>query len=850
MIIILSHQYLDFDALASMVAAQKVYPDALLIIEGKYGSFVQDFLALAKEHLPYYKLKDIRLAEVEKVILVDTHELGRCCSNKEIIEQLKAIPIEVIDHHPYNGSNQNIVIDPVGACTTLLVEKIMAKKQRLSSFEATLMALGIYDDTGSLLFENTTPRDIRAAAYLLEQGAQLGVMAEYLSRPLTMEQMEMFQQLLDHGKTEKFQEMPIYISYAESETYFSGLALLAQRIGDIEIADVCFIVVKMEDRVYVVGRSKGNGLPVNKIIEVFGGAGHEKAASAVVKDKEIVDVIKTLKEELYNRVEKPYQVRDIMSFPVKTVHPETTMEDVGNMLLRYGHTGVPVVQEGKLVGVISRRDVDKALKHGLQHAPVKGFMTKEVISVQPDLGWEEVQKLMVTHDIGRLPVVDNGKLAGIVSRSDVLQLVYGSVVPTTSQLASERSAARREDMLDLLRQLPSELQFFLDVISKLASETEDKVYLVGGFVRDLLLRVPTKDLDIVIEGDGLKFAERLSKKLDSAKLVLHTPFRTASVILSDGTHLDIAGTRREDYDFPGALPMVEASTIKEDLYRRDFTINAMALSLDEECFGNVIDYYGGFRDLLQGEIRFLHNLSFIDDPTRILRAVRFAARYRFALAKTTKDAIDVALEENVLSQISSERFSEELMLIFHEQKYQEMGKRLAEYGVLKAWFGIEYPWNFSENQDEAKRWPLEKRWLLALKNMDDESVRGLLDRLKLNKTLQKITLEYLRLREALKSKDLDLRSIDELLSEIPAVLVNVLSCHSEYSLVINQYSKALEQMKMQSDGSKLLKLGIKEGPEIGNILKEIRNQWLEGKIKTAVEEEEYLKLFLSRSHEK
>lgn len=844
--IILSHRYLDFDALASMVAIQKIYSDAILVIEGKYSSFVQDFLALTKEHIPYYGLKDIDITKVHKIILVDTYELNRAISNKGIVERLKDVELEIIDHHPYSSSDKrNITIEMVGACTTIIVEKIMHKGLRLSSFEATLMALGIYDDTGSLLFENTTSRDLLAAAYLIEQGAQLGVIAEYLRKPLTKEQMDLFQQLLDNGITEDFEKIPVYISHAECPEYFGGLALLAHRIGEIESADIWFIVVKMANRVYIVGRSRGPGFPVNKVVQCFGGSGHEKAASAVLKDGNISSVINRLKVEILKRLEKPSLVKDIMSFPVKTVFPDTTMEEISKVLLKYGHTGVPVVENNTLVGVISRRDVDKALKHGLRHAPVKGFMTKEVVSVSPDQSWEEVQEIMVLHDIGRLPVVENGRLVGIVSRSDVLRLVYGSAVPTTSELVRERSLARREDILVLISQLPFEMQKLLKTIREVALSLNYQVYLVGGFVRDLLLKTPTTDLDIVVEGNGLVLAERLSQKLDSPKLTLHKTFGTARLIMSNGTHIDIAGSRREDYEYPGALPTVEESNLKDDLFRRDFTINAMALCLDNNRFGEIIDYYGGFRDLQQREIRFLHNLSFIDDPTRILRAIRFAERYEFKLAKVTRDAIFTAIEAQVFTKISSERFTEELLLIYNESNYLIMGKKLIEYGIFRSWFKIDFSWNFSMQREEVEQWSLDKRWLVSVMNIDNHGISNILEQLRLNKPLHKITLEYLNLREELKITISHLDKIDELLLNVPKVLIDVLSYHEEFAQAIKEYIIALSGVSMRVTGSELIELGFEEGPMIGRILREIRNLWLIGKIRTLDEELEYIQKLLN-----
>ncbi|NLM20453.1 MAG: CBS domain-containing protein [Peptococcaceae bacterium] len=848
--IILSHRYHDFDALASMVAAQRLWPDAVLVIEGISGSAVQDFLALAKEQLPYIRLKDIEPDKVQEIILVDTHDLQRAVSNRKVLEKLKNAKLKIFDHHPYNGpKDENISIQTVGACTTILVEMIVSRGIKISSFDATLMALGIYDDTGSLLFESTTARDLLAAAFLLEQGAQLGVISDYLRRPLTREQMDIFQQLLDNGQTEKFNGTSVYISYAESNMYCGGLALLAHRLGEIESAAVWFIVVKMEDRIYLVGRSRGESLPVNKIMQAFGGAGHHKAASAVVKQGEIDSVLTQLKNEIRSRVTKPYLIKDIMSFPVKTVSPDTSIAEVGELLLKYGYTGVPVVDnKEQLKGVISRRDVDKALKHGLGHAPVKGFMAREVVTVKPDQSWEEAHGLMVTHDIGRLPVVNDSQLVGIVSRSDILSLLYRSVVPVSSQLEEQRSAARREQTLNQIKKMPAEQQALLAKIKKVADNITPAVYLVGGFVRDLFLGVPTKDLDIVVEGNGIKFAQNLSLELKPCKLVLHEPFGTASLQFADGTHIDIASTRRENYDFPGALPVVETSSLKEDLFRRDFTINALAMCINRECYGQVIDYYGGLRDLKQGEIRFLHNLSFIDDPTRILRAIRFAGRYNFRLAKVTGDAITTALEADVFSQVSPERFTEELLLIYDERNYQAMGLKLLQTGVLTNWFKVDLPWNFTEQQNVGP-WPLEKRWLVSIKNFHSEQIETVIDRLALSRSMLKVTTEYGQTKEKLRHylenrgqvQALDPVELDKILYGVPTVVRDVLALDDRFATVLKRYIIALSGVDMKTTGSDLIKLGFKEGPEIGLILQEIRNLWLRGQIETREEEIEYLK---------
>ncbi|MFZ3371750.1 MAG: CBS domain-containing protein, partial [Desulfitobacteriaceae bacterium] len=351
--IILAHKQPDFDALASMVAAQKIYPDSVLVMEGKSNPYVQDFLALSKDRLPLKKPQELKIELITRVILVDTHDLRRTGSLGEQLVQVVGLKVETYDHHPYTGPvGPGMCIEPVGACTTLLVEKLAGMGLPLSSFEATLFALGIYEDTGSLLFENTTVRDVRAVAYLLEQGAHLGVVAEYLRKPLTEAQKVLLQELLDHGQTESIQGVPVYFSYAESREYVGGLALLAHRVGELEGAETWFLLVKMENRLYIVARSRGNGLPVNQIVQAFGGSGHAKAASATLKKVTGAEVLEKLREEVGKRVQRPFLARDVMSFPVKTVSPETKLTDIQQILLRYGHTGVPVTDEKKLIGII------------------------------------------------------------------------------------------------------------------------------------------------------------------------------------------------------------------------------------------------------------------------------------------------------------------------------------------------------------------------------------------------------------------------------------------------------------------------------------------------------------------
>jgi tRNA nucleotidyltransferase (CCA-adding enzyme) len=844
--IILAHKQPDFDALASMVAAQKLYPDSVLILDGKYNPYIQDFLALYKDKLALRKPQDLKIELINRVILVDTYDLRRTGSLGEKLIKNSGLNLEIYDHHPYVGpEGPGICIEQVGACTTLLVEKLAELDLPLSSIEATLFALGIYEDTGSLLFENTTVRDVRAVAFLLEQGAHLGVVSEYLRKPLTEEQKGLLQDILNNGQTEYIKGVPIYFSYTEIKEYIGGLALLAHRVGELVGAETWFLLVKMENRIYIIGRSRGNGLPVNQILKIFGGSGHTKAASVNLKNADGADVMGKLRKQIDRYVQRPFYARDVMSFRVKTVSPETRLSEVQQILLRYGHTGVPVTNDKKLVGIISRRDVEKSIKHGLEHAPVKGFMTTNVITVKGSASLDEVQRLMVHYDIGRLPVVEEGELVGIISRSDVLRYVHGGAVPNEEALVKERSQAMRKEILELIHRLPDNIQEFLKVIQAVAEDINCAVYLVGGFVRDLLLLAPTQDLDLVVEGNGMQFAEALITHLHNGQLTLHSQFGTARITFPDKTHIDIASTRWEYYAFPGALPQVEESSLKEDLSRRDFTINSMAICINEDRYGELVDYYGGMRDLQQGEIRFLHNLSFIDDPTRIFRAIRFACRYNYQLAKETSRALITALGTGLIKNISLERFTEELMLVYHEENYLQMGCSLVELGVFREWFGKDLNWYFNEaEKSESKRWSQVQRWLTSLSGMQGKDIEVILKKLHLSRWLRKNTLEYIRLRTALRGSSGTLSELDSILVHTPGWLVTLLARDTELHYLLSAYQTALKNIQMNTNGKKLLDLGVKPGPQIGKILSMIRHAWLEGEIKSAPDEEKLVRRLL------
>ena len=421
--------------------------------------------------------------------------------------------------------------------------------------------------------------------------------------------------------------------------------------------ELVLVLVQMNKSLYLAGRALDDGVDLRELLAPFGAKGHPSAATVTIKEGVLEEVREKLLELLEQRLPPKTTALQIASFPVETITADTRVSEAMELMFSRSYSGYPVLEDGKMVGIISRRDIQKAIQKGLGHAPVKGFMQRQIISASPGDSVTSMRQLMVEHNIGRLPVVDEkGDLVGIVTRSDILRTMYrldrrGKLIPE-EQPEKEADPAPEEalpptevdNLLPLInRKLPPRLQRLLLLVGQIAAREKVQVYLVGGMIRDLLLgwSLP-QDLDFVVLSDALSFASVLQRYL-GGKLQRFQQFGTATLFLEEGLRLDLVTARREFYASPAALPQVEASSLKNDLFRRDFTINTLACALNPESFGKIIDFFNGRKDLEKGLIRTLYNLSFVDDPLRILRAVRFEQRFRFTIEDNTLKMIQKAI---------------------------------------------------------------------------------------------------------------------------------------------------------------------------------------------------------------
>jgi tRNA nucleotidyltransferase (CCA-adding enzyme) len=850
--LILTHENTDFDGLASQLAAWKLCSQAQPVLPRRPNRNLRDFLTLYWDELPYVRHEDlVRRMEVERIILVDTQTL---VTPKGMTAETA---VQIIDHHPLSRDlppNWSYVGEEVGATVTLLLERIIAERISLTPVEATLLALGIYEDTGSLTYPTTTVRDLRCATWLAEQGANLAVVSDFLHHALTDQQLALFEALLDSAEVIDFAGHTVVIATATAEGYVEEISTLAHKIRDLYDPAGLFLLVDLGEHLQLVARSTTDAVDVGHITAHFGGGGHTRAAAALIRDSDIESSRHQLLAFLEQHIHPTETVDQIMSHGVHTLPTHTTVDNAAEEMLKYGFEGFPIVDDSRrILGILSRREIDRARRLRLGNMPVSHYMTKGEIYVAPGDSVERLQQVMTRYGVGQVPVVSDGEIIGVVTRTDLIKLWAAPPhqPPRRSEVAKRIEAALPDPLLSLLTQA-----------SELAQEMNYPLYVVGGFVRDLLLGEPTLDMDLVVEGDAIRLARRLGRR-GGARTRSHRRFGTAKVILEGREaefgipSLDFATARMEFYEHSAALPEVERSSIKADLHRRDFTINTLAIRLDSRHYGQLLDFYGGEQDLNDGLIRVLHSLSFIEDPTRIMRAARFEQRLSFVIEPRTAELIDDALP--MLSRVSGERIRHELYLILREREPERVLCRLDDMSVLlqihphltcseETWqqFArlrqviMEGTWDIEPEQNGR---PAPGLYLALLTyHLSRPDLEAMAERLKIFRGDLNLLHQVLDGREVETDLDrpkLSNRQIYALLrySGTPALLIQWLCTGSERVRErLWRYETELRHVQPAIDGVYLKSLGLKPSPLFSKLLHAVRDARLDGTIHTVEEE--------------
>ncbi|NER86792.1 CBS domain-containing protein [Moorena sp. SIO3A2] len=1052
--LILCHTTVDFDALGAAVGLTRLKPGAKAVLTGGTHPAVRDFLALHRDEYALIERRSVQLAQINSVIIVDTQKRDRLGKAAEWLDlpQLKAI--EIYDHHPVPQTDIPATytqIEPVGATTTLIVEQLQQSQIQLTTAEATVMALGIHVDTGSLTFDQTTPRDGAALTWLMEQGANLRQIAQYVEPGLSPQLEKLFRQSLDLLQRQTHLGYTISWVFLNTPGHVPGLSSLASRLLEVTESDALLLgaeyqrnpkgetsqpaglpVVRFQVEGYsplpvggltvegyenyynkqnskiqpssqnnletqtqtnfqsnhlpdsnpkgeqawpkghptrtpqtnlgqkatlreqpnnlgqkatlreqpnnlgqkatlreqpnnlgqkatlreqpttdtnlpyskakgeqlstsvtkltIIGRTRIEGTDLNQLLQPLGGGGHSQAAAVTLRDCEAQTILEQLVNQLKDQIPQPLTARDLMSSPVRTIRPNTKIKEAQRILLRYGHSGLSVVdQQDQLVGIISRRDLDLALHHGFGHAPVKGYMTKHIKTITPETSMADIQSLMVTYDIGRLPVLEDGQLMGIVTRTDVLRQLFQEEL-NVKQLKVDGSNLKPANLkpANIKPLLASSLWELLTIAAEKAQERGWHLYVVGGAVRDLLLADGNKplllnDIDLVVDGfhrsadaiAGVTLAKELRKIYRKVRLEVHGSFQTAALLWHNDPKfgslcVDIATARTEFYPYPAANPQVEASSIRQDLYRRDFTINAMAARLTKvnpQAQLPLLDFFGGMLDLRSQKIRVLHANSFIEDPTRIYRAVRFAVRLGFEIEPQTREYIHYAIQSGVYERTKAEntkvpalqtRLKAELNYMLQAPYWQPALQLLSSLGALRClhptltldkplWWRVRLVGRWLQRFDPKqtlRHWQMRLEVLIADLAPDE--------RVKVAKNLQLPvdSVERLQKLEGWQGDFLESLPTCQLNSQIvhmlreyklpTLVLIGVYSPRA-IRRKIWQYLTTWRNVKAPLDGNDLRKLGYKPGAHY----REILDALLEATLDRVIQDQADAKAFLA-----
>jgi tRNA nucleotidyltransferase (CCA-adding enzyme) len=878
--LILTHEQADFDAVASLLGKALTAKNEIALLPHQINRNVRNFLTENGSELPFKTLEQISTEKIEAITLVDTQSLIT------IKGVNKNTAFTVIDHHPLKHAfplEWKFIETKTGATTTNFVQEIHQKGITISIVQASLLLLGIHEDTGSLTYASTTPEDIHAAAFLLEKGADLDLISKFLNPPLSSSQSILMDILIKNMTTLQIKEQSILISWADGTDLKDEISSIAHKIYDLLAPTALFLFVITNDGIRLVARSISDQINVGRIATQYGGGGHARAASALIHPAQdqtklefVTLIIKQFTQDLPSLINPISRVSQIMSRQPMLVSPNTTAREVLQLMQQFGYEGYPVVQNQRVLGLLTRRAVDRAITHKL-NLPAISLMDAGSISISPEDTLEKLQYLMSSSGWGQVPVIDPStkQVIGIVTRTDLLKsLAGGNGYDEQMNLAKELEKSLSPTMLALTR-----------LISECAAETNSPIYLVGGIVRDILLKQPSQDLDFVSEGDAIKLAQLLAKKY-GGRITSHRQFGTAKWIIRSGNtmlisplffktnnpadlpaSIDLISARTEFYSFPTALPTVKQGSIKLDLQRRDFTINTMAIRLDGTHYGELVDFWGGMEDLKEKLIRVLHSLSFVDDPTRVLRAIRFEQRLGFQFEKRTEQLLKEAIP--LLEQVSGDRIRHEFDLVLIGNHFIEILQRMQELSILDRIHPY-LKWEGKNNQilEKALHDPIEKKWdlpetvgkipiqqfiayLVIFSSIPTPQVSSLAKRLRLSaimKTdlLQKNSL-MAELPNLVNTKPSKIVKHLEKISPIVLYAQYLMTQEKKVRDLLAQFQFEWRNVKSTVNGKTLKKLGISPGPAYQKILYRLRSAWLDGEIHSQKEETRLLNKLVSES---
>ncbi len=859
--IITSHINLDFDGYAACCLLKLYFKDYKLVFPGSKEEKVNEFVKKNLDWLPVEtKLPAVRQKEFESVVVVDTSNCNRLGELCDRIKKIKKENLYVFDHHVNNSqeiflSAKHNFIKKRGSTTSIVIDFLKEKGISIPPDFATLGIIGIYEDTDFLSFAETSPEDMEAAAYLLRCGADLTSVARVLKTPLNEKQVELLNIIIPEIEKIRIKGREIALVQLTLNDYYSDVSTVIHRVMELEAIQLFVAIIQMEKKVYLIVKNNYSDVDLQKIFKDIGG-GHKNVISKIFKGKTIFEV-RSYVNKLLENLPALTKCEDILTPPIAVLNEETTVEEAFKIFNRVKVNSLPVVDsERNYTGFILRQDIDYAVSKGLNKYNIENFAVREVVKVDAEDDIEKVKKLFLERGLKLVFVEKNGKIKGIITRTAALKHFV-----VVKDLGIDVSLNLKERLKE---NLPDEIYAILEKASDLAEKKDVELYVVGGFVRDLLLKKRNFDLDFVVSRNGTDFGRALAELL-GGRVKTHEKFNTAVVILDSGLRIDVATTRFEYYDIPGDLPRITQGSLFHDLYRRDFTINAMAISLNRKRFGDLIDYFNGKRDLKDRIIRVLHSLSFIDDPTRILRALRFKHRFQFKIGKTTESLMLSSAKLNIFSTISGIRYLKEFKQLFAENNASFILDDFDKYGCSR-FFGEDicidnYIKQIALNIDSVLTWykllyrNSVEEWMLYLMailiHTKKDKRLEIADKLTLKKREKAILLNYKAfLREYSIFAKWKERKVSEYYHFFRGVETEILLFaiaffdDESYKRNISMYIDRYMDFKLFVGGKDAIKLGMPEGREIKKALDYVISEAIDNNITSKQEQMEILKRYI------
>ncbi len=431
MIIATTHQNTDFDALASVIAATLIYPDCVPVLPVQVNPNLKPFLSIHKDLFDFKTPDEIDLDTVTHLVVVDINRWERLGRMKQLRDKTDLV-IDLWDHHRGEGNIQSTWSRraEVGANITLMIAKLKDDKKILTPIQATLFLAGLYEDTGHLTFPSTTAEDAHAAGWLLERKADLGLLSTFLKPAYGVKQKDLLFDMLQNAERRDINGHNVSIICQEISGHVESLAVVMGMLREILNVDAAIGIFNNPERkrCMVIGRSDSDALDVGLIMRGLGGGGHPGAGSAMLNKANPEAVEQMIVEFINSGQQSSVRVSDLMSFPVVTLPDDTTMRKAAIVLREKGCTGIPVTNnDGLIVGMLSRCDFKRVKTESRLDSPVKAFMSTNVLTIDPGKSPMQAANIMVKHDVGRLPVVQNDQVVGIITRSDTMLYFYDLV---------------------------------------------------------------------------------------------------------------------------------------------------------------------------------------------------------------------------------------------------------------------------------------------------------------------------------------------------------------------------------------------------------------------------------------